>query len=315
MTTAVTMNGGSLVHKDNTQQQHQQQQLRNNTNLDEYDEEEEDEDEEEEAEEMPLLNNDHSAPVAVRNHHHVPSVHQTAHLNGGNGIPVRLIQIPTTKGNLRKRSEGDEDEDDHEGGEVDPELGSNQRKSKLRYPKELKKTAVAAVFMMSSMITTGLSLALVHESMPADQPPLPDQILDRVTYQKWALFASERLIQIQTISALMVVIFHKHRFIVLRRCCLILGVLYFYRSVTMWVTALPKADPSYECAPKLNRTPTVGDVFHRVSQIVLGMGLSINGRHVFCGDFIYSGHTMIILMGHLVIRDCKSCYLLLTKIN
>ena len=263
---------------------------------------------------MPLLNNDHNTPVnpAVRNHNHVPSVHQTAHLNGGNGIPVRLIQIPTTKNSLRKRSEGDDDEDgDGDSGDMmmmDPELGGSNPRSKsnkLRYPKELKKTAVAAVFMMSSMITTGISLALVHEWMPSDQPPLPDQILDRITYQKWALFASERLIQIQTISALLIVIFHKHRFIVLRTCCLILGVLYFYRSVTMWVTALPKADPSYECAPKLNRTPTASDVFHRVSQIVLGMGLSINGRHVFCGDFIYSGHTMIILMGHLVIRDCN----------
>ena len=45
--------------------------------------------------------------------------------------------------------------------------------------------------------------------------------------------------------------FCRHRFIVLRRIMLLVGVLYLYRSVTMWVTALPAADPEYECAPKV----------------------------------------------------------------
>ena len=33
------------------------------------------------------------------------------------------------------------------------------------------------------------------------------------------------------------------------------------------------------------------------------MGLSINGKHVYCGDYIYSGHTMTIIMACLIIKE------------
>ena len=34
-----------------------------------------------------------------------------------------------------------------------------------------------------------------------------------------------------------------------------------------------------------------------------GLGLSINGQHVFCGDYIYSGHTVTLTMAYLVLRE------------
>ena len=57
--------------------------------------------------------------------------------------------------------------------------------------------------------------------------------------------------QINVISAMIVLIMHKHRFIILRRLALILGLLYGYRAITMFVTNLPKADPNYFCAEKV----------------------------------------------------------------
>ena len=44
--------------------------------------------------------------------------------------------------------------------------------------------------------------------------------------------------------------------VVLRRVCLVLGLLYYYRGITMFITVLPKPDTSYVCAPKLNHTIT-----------------------------------------------------------
>ena len=45
--------------------------------------------------------------------------------------------------------------------------------------------------------------------------------------------------------------FYYFRFIVLRRLCLLLGLLYGYRAITMFVTVLPISNPNYQCDPKL----------------------------------------------------------------
>ncbi len=173
-----------------------------------------------------------------------------------------------------------------------------------RYPKEPLKTLLAAAYMSACMVCTAVALALVHERRP-ETPPLPDQVLDRVPYRKWGLFGCEYLIQVQVSAAAAVILFHRHRFILLRRVMLMIGALYIYRALTLWVTAVPTADPGYLCAPKVNGTITAGEVAFRAYRILTGFGLSVNGHHVYCGDYIYSGHTMTIIMGHLIVKECE----------
>ena len=75
----------------------------------------------------------------------------------------------------------------------------------------------------------------------------------------------------------------------------------------MFLTVLPVADTSYlknTCMPASNETSPVV-IAQRVLKLLSGMGLAINGKHVYCGDYIYSGHTMTLIMGYLVIRQCK----------
>jgi shingomyelin synthase len=72
----------------------------------------------------------------------------------------------------------------------------------------------------------------------------------------------------------------------------------------MYVTVLPKPNEHYECAPKSPNT-TALVIFQRVLKLLSGMGLTINGKHIYCGDYIYSGHTMTLLMTYLVIKECK----------
>ena len=99
-------------------------------------------------------------------------------------------------------------------------------------------------------------------------------------------------------------IIHYFRTIVLRRIFLLVGIHYYYRAITMYVTALPKPNEYYPCEPKLNHTSAL-IIFKRVLRLLSGMGLSINGKHVYCGDYIYSGHTMTLIMTYLVIKECK----------
>merc|ERR1712165_605487 len=163
------------------------------------------------------------------------------------------------------------------------------------FPSEPIKTGLSAVFLLLGWIATTASLALTHERVP-DTAPLPDILLDNVPYQNWALDVSEILIMISTISGVLVVMCHNHRLIILRRIWLLLGILYFYRAITMYITVLPKADTSYTCSPKMDNT-TIKDYAHRVLTIISGGGLSINGKHIF------SGHTLVLTMGYLVIKQ------------
>nr|CAD7432399.1 unnamed protein product [Timema monikensis] len=175
-----------------------------------------------------------------------------------------------------------------------------------RFPKEKWKTFIAFLILVVNFILTTASLSLVHERVPDREKyaPLPDIVLDNVNAMDWALDVSEILIMIATFSSLVVLIFHKHRFIVMRRVFLLLSLLYLMRSITMYVTVLPVASKTYYCSPKLNSTSTLV-VVKRVWQLISGFGLSINGQHTYCGDYIYSGHTVILVLSYLIISECE----------
>ena len=81
--------------------------------------------------------------------------------------------------------------------------------------------------------------------------------------------------------------------IVLRRILLIMGILYFYRAITMYITVLPPPLISYYCAPRENVT-SVALYVKRAFHLMSGFGLSSNGKHVFCGDYFFSGENLNI---------------------
>lgn len=173
-----------------------------------------------------------------------------------------------------------------------------------RYPKEIWKTIISFFFLFMCVCVNMMSLSLVHERLPDRNttPPLNDIILDNVAARDWGLAVSEYLIMISTTVAMLVVVFHKHRFIVARRLFFIIGLLYLYRSVTMFVTVLPVSSTTYYCSPKSNNTTPLL-VIKRMFYLISGFGLSINGKHTYCGDYIYSGHTMVLVLSYLIVAE------------
>lgn len=170
------------------------------------------------------------------------------------------------------------------------------------YPLEVGKTVLSLAFLGLGFMVTTFSLALTHERVP-DRPPLPDIFLDNTTYHAWGLAASEIVIIVSIVIAGTTVLLHSHRTIVFRRVALVAGLLYMYRGATMFVTVLPMSDPNYVCAPKLNHTITFLELMSRVVTIVTGGGMSFSDNKKYCGDFIFSGHTMILLLCFLVVRE------------
>merc|ERR1719228_3121170 len=179
--------------------------------------------------------------------------------------------------------------------------GEEGRYHSNKIPGDPLKTLLSALFLGTGFLATTASLAFTHERVP-DIEPLPDIVLDNIKYQSWGLDVSEYLLMISTISAVVVVMLHTHRLIILRRIWLLLGILYYYRALTMFVTVLPEATEIYTCMPRKNDT-TALDYTKRILTIISGGGLSINGKHVYCGDYIFSGHTMTLTMGYLAIKQ------------
>ncbi|XP_060519262.1 phosphatidylcholine:ceramide cholinephosphotransferase 2-like isoform X2 [Cylas formicarius] len=201
----------------------------------------------------------------------------------------------------------DEDEDDimekgTQNGDIKIDIPVSREEP--RFPQERCKTLLAGVIMCFNFILTLTSLSLVHDRVPDREVygPLPDVFLDNVPAYDWALDVSEYIIIFCVNSCMIAMIFHKHRFIVFRRIFLIMSLLYMYRAITMYVTVLSLSSKTYPCSPKSNETSPLM-IAKRVLHLMSGFGLSVNGKHTFCGDFIYSGHTVILVFSYLIISE------------
>ncbi|XP_049552548.1 phosphatidylcholine:ceramide cholinephosphotransferase 1 isoform X3 [Orcinus orca] len=89
--------------------------------------------------------------------------------------------------------------------------------------------------------------------------------------------------------------------IISRRFFCIVGTLYLYRCITMYVTTLPVPGMHFNCSPKL-----FGDweaQLRRIMKLIAGGGLSITGSHNMCGDYLYSGHTVMLTLTYLFIKE------------
>uniref|UniRef100_A0A3Q1FAN4 Sphingomyelin synthase 2b n=1 Tax=Acanthochromis polyacanthus TaxID=80966 RepID=A0A3Q1FAN4_9TELE len=172
-----------------------------------------------------------------------------------------------------------------------------------RLPKEWWKTGVAFLYATFNLVFTTVIITVVHERVPdkSVSPPLPDKFFDYVDRVPWAFTVTEvnglilcGLWLVQWISL-------KHRAIIGRRCFFLIGTLYMYRCVTMYITTLPVPGKHMVCAPKLYNDST-GKIW-RILRLISGGGLSLTGSHLMCGDFLYSGHTVMLTLSYLFIKE------------
>lgn len=158
---------------------------------------------------------------------------------------------------------------------------------------------VALLFAASNMILNFLVLAIIHERVPTNQGRLPDISFDILPEAAWGLIVAEYIISIQAFIVFILLFLHRYRVILFRRLCLIMGVIYFARAICMTSTQVPLTKSDY-CAPKMSPDQLaswsyyLSEIFRRVFHMMLGLGLSINGKHVYCGDYIFSGHTVTL---------------------
>lgn len=171
---------------------------------------------------------------------------------------------------------------------------------------------LALLFVFVNMTLNLTVLAIIHERVPMKEPHLPDIGFDLFPDNRRFLDVAEYFIVVQMVGIFILLFFHKHRSIILRRICIIMGVIYFFRAISMASTQLPLASRNYQCSPQLKNSSETANISSfefieiiasRVFYMSIGMGLSINGHHAYCGDYIFSGHTVILVLVYLTFQE------------
>ncbi|CAL8077230.1 unnamed protein product [Orchesella dallaii] len=171
----------------------------------------------------------------------------------------------------------------------------------ILYPNEIWKTLLAVVILLLSMVGTTIILVVTNEYLPSYKP-LPDFILDHLPHLEWGLIVSEYCIITVMAVNIIVIVSHEHRWIVARREFLIIAILYIFRCVTMFITVLPPPSETFNCIPPSGNL-SFYDVWSRAIPLQKKLGFSMNTEKMYCGDYIFSGHTSILLIINLFIKE------------
>lgn len=183
-------------------------------------------------------------------------------------------------------------------------LGNLRRPSGMatQLQPEYVKTIISCLYMLLVTWITAIVMVFVHDRVPDRErhPPLPDIFLDNVPHISWAFQLCEITIILLTTTWIIILFFHKHRSIAIRRFCALSGSVFLLRCATMFITSLSVPGSHLECAP---RDPS--DLATQLQQawiIWQGGGLSIKGVRT-CGDYMFSGHTTALTLLNFFITE------------
>ncbi|XP_046885739.1 phosphatidylcholine:ceramide cholinephosphotransferase 1 [Hypomesus transpacificus] len=222
--------------------------------------------------------------------------HQNGHANGHAGLP-------NGTGKLQRNGSSSSGQNGYRKDMVHIPIPMGDSEYLVAFPSEWGKTGVAFLYAVFCFVTTTVVISVVHERVPAKEhtPPLPDKFFDLFDRVEWAFSICEINGMLLVGLWLLQWTLLKYRSIIGRRFFFIVGTLYLYRCVTMYITTLPVPGMHFKCSPKL-----FGDweaQIRRIMKMIAGGGLSITGSHTMCGDYLYSGHTVMLTLTYLFIKE------------
>ncbi|CAI4233130.1 unnamed protein product [Auanema sp. JU1783] len=166
--------------------------------------------------------------------------------------------------------------------------------------KSLAKLTISFLYCLMSLLITAFVMVLVHDRVPdmKTYPPLPDIVLDNLPLIPWAFDMCELIGVALCLVWLTVLVFHKHRVVIMRRMFSLVGTVFLLRCITMLITSLSVPGVHLEC-----RAKSYGSFQEKLIQafhIWSKLGMSIQGVRT-CGDYMFSGHTTAItLLNHFI---------------
>ncbi|XP_037322223.2 sphingomyelin synthase-related protein 1-like [Pungitius pungitius] len=171
-----------------------------------------------------------------------------------------------------------------------------------RLDPEVWKTIISSIYVFFVFGFTSFVMVIVHERVPdmRTYPPLPDIFLDSVPRIPWAFAMAEACGLILCYMGLLVLLLHKHRSIIFRRLCSLMGTVFLLRCCTMFVTSLSVPGQHLKCASK-----SYGDSWGKIQRALLiwsGGGMTLTGVQT-CGDYMFSGHTVVITLLNFFVTE------------
>ncbi|XP_014208323.1 sphingomyelin synthase-related 1 [Copidosoma floridanum] len=178
-------------------------------------------------------------------------------------------------------------------------------------PPEIWKTFISLGYLFIVTWITAFVMVIVHDRVPdmKKYPPLPDIFLDNVPHIPWAFDMCEVTGTLLFALWLVVLIFHKYRFILLRRFFALSGTVFLLRCVTMLITSLSVPGAHLQCQPRNNpitdSSSLYNELYNKIEMAYViwrGAGMSIQGVRT-CGDYMFSGHTVALTMLNFFITE------------
>ncbi|XP_015784518.2 sphingomyelin synthase-related protein 1-like [Tetranychus urticae] len=241
-----------------------------------------------------------------RGHHHHHHHHHHHGGNNGNFHPLNSHNLRESDASALSSTSISSDGTFYSSSDEDtiktsrPETRNSSSIHKAR-PEAWKALVAMGYFFMVTWITAFV-MVIVHDRVPDMQtyPPLPDIFLDNVPLIPWAFQMCELCGVALFLIWSFILIFHKHRFILLRRMFSLFGSVFLLRCVTMLITSLSVPGRHLKCTAR-----PYGSWIERLHQAYLiwaGGGMSIKGVRT-CGDYMFSGHTVTLTLLNFFITE------------
>uniref|UniRef100_A0A0N5BJ40 PAP2_C domain-containing protein n=1 Tax=Strongyloides papillosus TaxID=174720 RepID=A0A0N5BJ40_STREA len=160
---------------------------------------------------------------------------------------------------------------------------------------DLKKVFLAFFILIFGWVLNNVVLAYVHDRVPLDQPPLPDIFFELFPEIPGAIEITEIIMLFIVISAIIVMVFHKYRWVVLRRVFCCAGISYIFRAICIFMLQVPVPSKNTYCAPQMESS--LSNIINRVISTFWSAGIEALRPRVLCGDLIVSGHTICLITG------------------
>ena len=193
-----------------------------------------------------------------------------------------------------------------------PNCHQIRMQKKAEIPPERWKTVLAFLYVLLVSWLTAFVMVIVHDRVPDMEkyPPLPDILLDNIPLIPGAFEMCELTGMALLCLWIIVIIFHKHRWVLMRRFFSLSGTIFLLRCVTMLITSLSVPGKHLECAPR-----PYGDIWNKMYNAFIiwtGAGLTLQGVRT-CGDYMFSGHTVgLTLLNFFITEYTSHIYMLHT---